>query len=353
MIDFRSDNSCPPSPELLDALAPVLRHGHSPYATDEITQRVERRFCEIFDRDLRFFPLFSGTAANALALTLLAPRFAEVICHRDSHINLDECGAVEFQSGARLLPVGGTGGRITPDTLPPLHDSRDPHRMRPAVLSLSQCTELGTAYRATDIRALTGPARAAGLGVHMDGTRFANALATTGSTPADLSWRAGVDILCLGATKSGATGAEAVLIFNPDQAAGFDRLMKRAGHLASRLWFLSAQIDAWLENDLWLRLAAHSNAMASQLAGLMRAAGHSPLYPVEANMLFFAASAGQSEALSQAGFAHYLIARSDGQTAIRLVTSHATTGVDIERLAAVLPGILGHDDKALQTAAAV
>lgn len=341
MTDFRSDNTCPPDAALLSRAMALTQTGHSPYAEDEITQAVQRKFCEIFDRDLVFFPLFTGTAANALAIAQIAGRFGEVICHRSSHVFLDECGAVEHQSQSRLLPLGGADGKIDPAGLPELSDTGDVHRTRPGVLSLSQCTELGTVCRPEEIRALTDPARSAGLKVHMDGTRFANALAFTGAHPADLSWRAGVDVLCLGATKSGAVGAEAVLFFNPADAAGFARLMKRAGHLASRLWFLSAQISAWLEDGFWLKAAAHSNAMAARLERKLRASGIAPLYRVESNMVFLAMTAPQSEDLSRSGFGHYLIPQPNGAPAARLVTSHSTTTAEVDRLAEALLRILG------------
>ncbi len=340
MTDFRSDNTCPPSAEVLSAVMPLLREGCSPYAEDEITRAVQQKFCEIFDHDLVFFPLFTGTAANALAITQISQRFGEVICHRGSHIFLDECGAVEHQSQNRLLPAEGPNGKIDPDRLPPLVDNGDVHRTRPGVLSLSQCTEFGAAYRAAEIRALSDPARSAGLKVHMDGTRFANALAFTGVHPADLTWRAGVDVLCLGATKNGAIGAEAVLFFNPAEAAGFARLMKRSGHLASRLWFLSAQISAWLEDGFWLKAAAHSNAMAMRLERKLYDIGIAPLYPVESNMVFLPMTATQSEELSREGFRHYPIVQPGGELAARLVMSHSTTKPEVDRLAGALSRIL-------------
>jgi len=332
-MDFRSDNTCPPAPEVLARLQNSLAVGESAYAEDEVTAATKARLSRIFEREVDYFPVFTGTAANALAIAQLAGSFGEVVCSESSHIFADECGAVEFHAQARLRPISGNMGKLVPESLPPLTDSGDVHRGRPTVLSLSQSTETGLAYRPEEIVSLTQKARAAGVRVHMDGTRFANALAFTGATPAELSWQAGVDVLCLGATKGGAIGAEAVIFFSPEDAREFRRMMKRSGHLGARMWFLSAQISAWLEDDFWLRSARHGNTMAALLDRLLRAKGIRPLYPVEANMVFVEMSAGQSVRLSEMGFLHYLAEQPDGRIAVRVVTSHATLETEVEALA--------------------
>lgn len=336
MNDFRSDNTCPPAPAVLARLQDALAAGGSAYADDEITAQTRDSLSRIFQHEIDFFPIFTGTAANALAIAQLSGRFGEVICSDNSHIFLDECGAVEFHSQARLCPVVGRNGKILPEGLPPLVDSEDVHRSKPTVLSLSQSTETGLVYHPDEISHLAGKAKAAGMRVHMDGTRFANAVAFTGASPSDLTWRAGVDVLCLGATKGGAIGAEAVIFFSPDDARDFRRMMKRAGHLGARMWFLSAQIHAWLDGGFWLRAAQHCNAMAAMLDQLLQARGIRPLYPVESNMVFVEMTSGQSRILTDKGFRHYLIKQPDGSQAARLVTSHSTQSAEITALAVAI-----------------
>lgn len=331
-MDFRSDNTCPPAREVLDRLHNLATTSGSAYAEDATTAATKVRLGKIFEREVEFFPIFSGTAANALAIAQLSGRFGEVICSDSSHIFVDECGAVEFHSQARLRPIISHHGKLAPENLPPLTDSGDAHRGKPAILSLSQSTETGLVYRHEEITSLTEPARTAGLRVHMDGTRFANAVARTGASPADLSWRAGVDVLCLGATKGGAIGAEAVIFFSPEHAREFRRMMKRSGHLGARMWFLSAQISAWLDNDFWLRAAGHANAMATLIDGALRDKGIQPLYPVESNMIFIEMSAGQSKLLWDKGILHYRIEQPDGRLAARFVTSHATETSEAQAL---------------------
>lgn len=336
MSDFRSDNTCPPAPEVLSRLQSTLTLGGSAYAEDEITAATKAQLSQIFERELDYFPIFTGTAANALAIAQLSGKFGEVICSETAHIFVDECGAVEFHSQARLRPIAGHQGKLAATSLPSLTDCGDMHRGKPTVLSLSQSTETGQVYRPEEILSLTEKARTAGMRVHMDGTRFANAIAFTGASPADLSWRAGVDVLCLGATKGGAIGAEAVIFFVPEHASEFRRMMKRSGHLGARMWFLSAQISAWLEDNFWLRAAAHCNEMATLLGGLLQKRRIQPLYRVESNMVFVEMRADQSRRLNEKGFFHYFIEQSDGRRAARLVTSHDTMKAEIEALACAI-----------------
>jgi threonine aldolase len=340
MNDFRSDNTCPPAPAVLARLQDALAAGGSAYAEDEITSETRDSLSRIFEHEVDFFPIFTGTAANALAIAQLSGRFGEVICSDNSHIFLDECGAVEFHSQARLCPVVGRHGKILPESLPPLMDTQDVHRGKTTVLSLSQSTETGLVYKPDEISYLAGKAKAAGMRVHMDGTRFANAVAFTGASPADLTWRAGVDVLCLGATKGGAIGAEAVIFFSPDDARDFRRMMKRAGHLGARMWFLSAQIHAWLDGEFWLGAARHGNAMAAMLDQLLRARGVRPLFPIESNMVFVEMTTEQSRMLTDKGFLHYLIRQPEGHQAGRLVTSHSTQPAEITALALAIEACL-------------
>lgn len=348
MNDFRSDNTCPPDPAVLARLQDALAAGGSAYAEDEITAETRDSLSRIFQHEIDFFPIFTGTAANALAIAQLSGRFGEIICSDSSHIFLDECGAVEFHSEARLCPIAGRQGKISPESLPPLVDSQDVHRGKPTVLSLSQSTETGLVYRPDEISRLAGKAKAAGMHVHMDGTSFGNAVAFTGASPADLTWRAGVDVLCLGATKGGAIGAEAVIFFSPDDARDFRRMMKRAGHLGARMWFLSAQIHAWLDGGFWLRAARHGNAMAAMLDQLLRARGIQPLYPAESNMVFVEVTLEQSKMLTDKGFLHYLVKQPEGNQAARLVTSHSTEPAKISALARAIEECLGFSSTPLE-----
>jgi len=332
VIDFRSDNTSPPAAIVLQRLEDALAKGASVYADDEITQATQRKLGEIFERELHFFPVFTGTAANALAIAQLTGRFGEVLCDSNSHIFVDECGAVEFQSQSRLHAIPSREGKLHADQLPRLTDSGDVHRGKPTVLSVSQTTETGLVYQPDELAALTSKARKAGMRIHMDGTRFANAVASTGASPADLSWRAGVDALCLGATKGGAIGAESVIFFSAADASEFRRLMKRSGHLGARMWFLSAQMEAWLHDDYWLRSARYGNEMASVFSHILQEAGIETLYPVEANMIFVEMSAQQSHTLNKMGFLHYYIEQPNGCFAARFVTSHGTQISQVEQI---------------------
>ena len=323
--DFRSDNVAGAAPEVIAALAAASVGTAEPYGEDALTRRVTERLTDIFETAVSVFPVATGTAANALALSALVPPWGGVYCHRDSHINTDECGAPEqFTGGAKLLPLDGANGKIDPAVLAQAVEQAGigvVHRVQPAALSLSQATEAGTVYRPEEVAALAEVAHAAGMTVHMDGARLANALARLGCTPADLTWRAGVDVLALGATKGGCFAAEAVVFFNPVLAENFAFRRKRGAHLLSKMRFLSAQLDAWLADDLWLRLARHANVMAARLAeGLSILPGASLTYPVEANEVFVHLPEATVDRLEAAGYRFY---RWDG-TLLRLVTAFDT-----------------------------
>src|SRR6185312_1799022 len=235
------------------------------------------------------FPVATGTAANALALAALTPPWGAIYCHEAAHIQSDECGAPEFfAAGAKLLPLAGEDAKLMPATVEAaLLERGVVHHVQPSALSISQATEAGTLYRPAEIAALGALARRHGLALHMDGARFANAVAALGCAPADLTWRAGVDALSFGATKNGALAAEAVIFFDPAKAADLAYRRKRAGHLFSKMRFLSAQLDAYLADGLWLRNARHANAMAARLGqGLARLPGARLVHPVEANEVF-------------------------------------------------------------------
>lgn len=334
-MNFMSDNVAGAAPEILAALARANDGALSSYGADPITQRVIEKLSALFEREVAVFPVATGTAANALSLSVLCPPFGAVYCHDHSHIQVDECGAPElYTGGAKLVPIAGPHGKLTPATLQAALDQSDPgfvHAVQPAALSLTQATESGTVYTPDEVAALTAIARAENLKVHMDGARFANALVHLGCTPAEVTWRAGVDALSFGATKNGALAAEAIVLFDPALASTMGYRRKRGGHLFSKMRFLSAQLDAYLEDGLWLRLAAHANRMARLLAdGLAGLPGARLQSPVEANEIFIDLPEPVLQRLEAAGGKFY---RWNG-TVIRLVTAWNTEEAAVARFLA-------------------
>jgi threonine aldolase len=332
---FKSDNTAPVAPTILAALSAANDGYTRGYGDDPWTLRMAARFDEVFEREVRVFPVATGTAANALALATLVPPYGAVLCHEDAHIVRDECGAPEFMTGgARLQLLPGTGAKLTPAAL--LRGLEDHptsvHTVQPRAVSISQATELGTVYRPDELRALTATAHARGLAVHMDGARFANAVAFLGCSPADATWRSGVDVLSFGATKNGAMAAEAVVFFDPVLAADFEFRRKRAAHLFSKMRYLSAQLSAYLEDGLWLRLAAGANAHARQIGA---AAGGLLMHPVEANEIFVRPGAAAIAALRAQGFEFYDWGASDSGEA-RFVVSWNQSQDDVDALCAAL-----------------
>lgn len=334
-MNFLSDTTAPAHPVLLDAIARA-NEGYAPsYGADLVSARVKTRLKEIFETDLELVFAGSGTASNALALSTLCDGDAMIVCHDEAHIHRDERGAPEFfTGGAKLLPLKGAHGKIPLDALNAAlaeWPSDFVHAAPPAVLSLSQLNEAGCAYSVAEIEALAQAAKARGLYVHMDGARFANALAHLGCAPADLTWRAGVDVLCLGATKNGALGAEAVILF-PSAMDRLPRLMarqKRAGQMTPKMRFIAAQFDGWLDNGLWLDLARHANAMATGLAdGLQALPGAELARPVHGNEVFARLDPALADRLKDAGAGFY--AWPDG--ACRFVTSWSTEDTEIQAL---------------------
>lgn len=334
---FTSDNAVGVAPQIWAAMQAADPGAVPSYGNDDLTLAVQDRIRALFEApEARVYLVGTGTAANALALGCLCPPWGTVLCHDQAHIERDECGAPEFYTGgAKLGLIGGAAAKIEPNLLAEavrLGQGAPVHSVQLGALSLSQATEYGAVYSAAEIAALAAIARGAGMGVHLDGTRFANALARTGASPAEMSWRAGVDILCLGATKCGAMGAEAVVIFDPARAWEFELRRKRGGHLFSKMRFVAAQMAAWLDDGLWLRLAGQANAMADRLVAGLRGAGVPVLNAVEANMIFAELTLGQHRRLTAAGARYYdWPGGQDDQGPdaapyrIRLVTSWATT----------------------------
>jgi threonine aldolase len=341
-MNFASDNAAAIAPDILAAIARA-NDGHAlAYGRDAWTERLERRFADMFERDVAVFLVATGTAANALALAHLTPPWGAVLCHEEAHIATDECGAPEFFGGGiKLVPLAGAGGKIASKTLARALDARwgGPHHVCPSVLSISQATEAGTIYRPHEIRALADMAHARGLAVHVDGARFANALARMNSSPAQATWQAGVDALSFGATKGGALAAEAVVFFDAARAKNMPERRKRAGHLVSKHRFLAAQMEAYCADDLWLRLARHANAMAERLAAGLAALGVAPVWPVEANEVFVPLPARMDARLKSAGALYYPwhtnslphgIAVPGDACLVRLVTSFATRAEEVD-----------------------
>jgi threonine aldolase len=307
------------------------------YGGDDLTAKLQSVTSDVFERQVTVFPVTSGTAANALALSQIVPAFGAIYCYEAAHLVTDEAGAPAFfTGGAQLIGFPAADGKIRPEQLTKAvayAEDLGIHHVKPGAVSLTQATEWGTVYSPAEVSAIAAVAKHHQLPVHMDGARFANALVHLGCTPAEASWKCGVDVLSLGATKNGALGAEAVVFFDPAMARDFERRRKRAGHLVSKLRFLSAQLNAYLKNGLWLDNARHANAMAAKMAqGLKTVAGARLLHPVQANELFVVIPAETATALETQGFKFYrwpLHADEPGVT-IRLVTSYATPSADVD-----------------------
>jgi threonine aldolase len=335
-MNFSSDNVTGVAPEIMAALAAANVGAAASYGADAVTGRLARRFSEVFEREVAVFPVATGTAANALALATLTPPWGVIYGHRDAHFQVDECGAPEFYAGgAKLWRLEGDHGKIAAADLEAAIMGRGVvHHAQPASVSLTQATEAGTIYQAAEIEAIAEVCRRHRLALHVDGSRFANAVAALNRSPADLTWRAGVEALSFGATKNGAMAAEAVVFFDPAKAADFAFRRKRGGHLFSKMRFLSAQLEAYLADDLWLRNARHANRMAARLAeGLEAVPGARMLHPVEANELFVELPDPVIRGLFADGFQFY---RWDNEASvvIRLVTAFDTAPATVEAFVA-------------------
>jgi len=338
-LDFRSDNIAGMAPQVVAALARASEGADTSYGDDATTRRLEARLADLFEHDIQLFTVATGTAANGLALSALSPGWGAILCHREAHIATDECGAPEFLSGgSKLVLLDGPHGKIEAAALEAHlgRASRGVHHVQPAAISISQSTEAGTCYRPEEVAAIGEICRGRALGLHMDGARLANALANLGCSPADATWRAGVDVLSFGLTKNGAMAAEAVIFFNEKAAADFAFRRKRAGHLFSKMRFTSAQFEALLTDGLWLRLAEHANAMAQRIGrAIATSRGLALLHPVEANEIFVLMPEARIALLEAAGFRFYRWETEEGPC-IRLVTAFDTEGAGVDGLIAAL-----------------
>ena len=331
---FFSDNAAAAHPAVIEAIAASNRLDTA-YDGDAFSQLLDGAFSDLFEREVRALWVTTGTAANCLALAALCPPFGGIICHRDAHIENDEAGAPGFfADGAKLMLVDGPGAKVTPEAVADACDRvrKDVHQLQPKALSITNATEYGLAYTATEVAALGGLAKSRGLAFHMDGARFANALATTGDSPADVTWRAGVDALSFGFVKNGGLNAEALILFRTELTDEIAVRRKRAGHLLSKGRMLAAQLLAMIENGLWLDNARAANAAAQSIAG---AARDRLVYPVEANEIFLRCSPDEAAALRAQGFDFYDWAPGE----IRLVTSWDQHGEAVDKLAQAIAAL--------------
>ncbi|WP_322966379.1 threonine aldolase family protein [Sphingomonas fuzhouensis] len=325
---FFSDNAARIHPKVMEAIA-AADQMDTAYDGDRWSQALDGRLSELFGTAVEVLWVPTGTAANCLALAALCPPYGGVVCHRDSHIQNDEGGAPEFYThGAKLMLADGEGAKLTPDTIRTLIDAiaNDVHRVQPHAISITNATEYGRVYNPDEVAAIGKLAHERGLGFHMDGARFANAVARLGCTPAALTWQSGVDALSFGFVKNGAMSAEALVFFKPGLADVTRRRRKRAGLLMSKGRYLAAQVLAMVENDLWIANGALANACAERLAG---AAGERLVHPVEANEVFVRATPEEAAKLRAQGFDFYDWAEGE----IRLVTAWDTDAGAVGRLA--------------------
>jgi len=301
---FFSDNAAPVCPQVLAALAGVNQLDTA-YDGDRWSQQLDGRFSDLFGTQVRALWVPTGTSANSLALAALAQPYGGVVCHRDAHINVDECGAPEFYThGAKLMAGEGPGAKLTPDAIRTVIDPirNDVHQVQPHAISITQATEYGLAYTPGEVAAIGALAKERKLGLHMDGARFANAVAHLGCHPGEVTWRAGVDVLSFGFVKNGGMSAEALVFFRPELADATLYRRKRAGLLFSKGRYLAAQLLAMLDDDLWLANARAANAGARLLA---EAAGDRLVFPVEANEVFLKVTADEAAGLRALGFDFY------------------------------------------------
>ncbi len=349
-MNFISDNLAGASAPVMQAMAAANDGFSAAYGNDAWTKRVESLFAELFEREVAVFLVTSGTAANSLALASLIRPWGAVLCHHEAHIAADECGAPEFfTGGAKIVGLPGDGCKLAPeivtDQLARMHAGAV-HQVQPQMLSITQATECGLVYRAEEIAALKQAIAPRGLKLHMDGARFANAVAALGCAPAEITWKAGVDVLSFGGTKNGAFAAEAVIVFDPADAGEMPWRRKRAGHTLSKGRLIGAQFEGLLAGGHWLDLARHANAMARRLADAVAAAGKLRLaWASEANEVFLVLPPRAQAALAAQGVQYH--AWSDGalpagrelqagEVIGRFVCSFATRAEEVDRLAAVL-----------------
>ena len=345
---FASDNWAGAHPSVNERLSKESTRFAAAYGTSALDKAIEVRFNEVFEREVAVFFVATGTAANSLSLASIARPGGLTFCHTEAHIIEDECGAPDFFSGMRMVGVDGPEGKMLPENLVE-RIGRYPqdavHHGRAAAVSMTQATEVGTIYSLDEISAISDIAKANGLPLHMDGARFANALVSLGCSPAEMTWKRGVDVLSFGGTKNGCWCAEAIVFFDPDLAKDFAFLRKRTAQLFSKSRFIAAQFEAYLQDDLWLDLARHANAMADRLrSGIAHASGAKLAWSTTSNEVFAVVAKTAIEKAREGGAQFYdwpvadsakhLVGADEGL--IRLVTSFATSDTDVDDLLACL-----------------
>lgn len=341
-VNFASDNWAGVTPEVMAALARANEGFAKAYGEDALTGSVTRRFAEVFEHEVEVWFTATGTAANSLSLAAAGRPGGVVFCSDEAHIHSDESGATEFQSGGmKLMPIAGTHGVVAPADLAAALAKHPPGwRSLPVALSLTNVNESGMVYGPAEIAALSAVARSRGVAVHIDGARFANAVAATGATPAELTWKAGVDFMSFGGTKNGCWAAEAIVVFSPDRLRDLAERRQRAGHTFSKSRFIAAQFEAYLENDNWLRWAGHANGMADRLRAGIRQSGKGRLaWENAANEVFAVIGKGALERVLAAGGMAYHWPGAEVATdevLVRLVTSWATRADEVERFLGML-----------------
>ena len=330
---FTSDNVTGACPEVMDALIKA-NSGFAPsYGNDKWSLNLKNKFSEIFETNVTIFPATSGTASNSLALSALSPVFGKIYCHELSHINTDECGAPEFfTGGAKLIPIRGENGKITKKEFSEsIRGTGNVHLSQPAVVSMTQSCETGTVYQLDEISSISEIAHSHGLKVHMDGARFSNAVASLNVSPAEMTWKSGIDVLSFGGTKNGCLAAEAIVFFKPELVENFPYLHKRSGHLISKMRFISAQLEAYISNDLWLRNARHANSMATLLSkGLAAFSDIKLVYPTQSNEVFVSVPNSTVKHLNDNGY-NVNHDELDGKAA-RFVAAWNTDSTDVDKL---------------------
>ncbi len=348
-MNFASDNWAGVHPAISKRLQEISSGFSTPYGAGDFDKNIEQRFNELFEREVAVYFVSTGTAANSLALAAVNRPGGVSFCHREAHILEDECGAPEFFThGARLAPVDGDNGKIDPHHLK-AEIARFPpnfiHAGQPMAISITQATEIGTLYKSDEIEEIATIAKNHGLPLHMDGARFANALVSLNLTPAEMTWKRGVDIVSFGATKNGCWCAEALLFMNPEMSKDLPFIRKRAAQLLSKSRFVAAQFDAYFKDDLWLQIARHANAMAQHLQiGILNAKNARLAWKAEANEVFAILDKPNIDKLQKQGaiFYPWNIPRNtvgivnENEMLIRLVTSFATNKAEVERFIALL-----------------
>ena len=350
-MQFASDNTSGAAPEIMQAVQAANAGYAMPYGNDPIMESVREKIRAVFEApDAEVYLVATGTAANALSLAVLTQPWGAVFCHRNAHVEEDECGAPEFYTGgAKLVLVDGDHARMTPEGLRKavaFTGRAGVHNVQRGMVTITNATEHGTVYSPAEIADLVSVARNYDLSVHMDGARFANALVSTNASPADMTWKAGVDILSFGGTKNGCMGVEAVVIFDPEKAWEFELRRKRGGHLFSKHRYLSAQMEAYLTDGLWLLLARQANDAAARLSqGIADLPGASLIHPTEGNTVFAEWPRAGHKRAHEGGAAYYfwpfdqsLDGPEDTPLSARLVCSWSTTHADVDQFLALIRG---------------